>query len=737
MAYLSIVIPVYNVAEYVRQCITSVVSQADETVEVVVVEDHSTDRSYEIVQELAAIHNNVRIVRPERNFGLGAARNLGVLHSTGTYVAFLDSDDYFAPGAVRSILDRCRSTGADVIFYDYARLYWNNKKVRNVMGHLLGLHHDPIRLEDCPELLKILNIAHNKAYKRSFLNENDLTFPTGYYEDVPFTYPVLCLAGSIALLDRVCVMYRQRFRGSILRTADSRHMQIIEQVDLLLDRFSSDERLAPWRDEIWDRSANHCLSVLAKGSERLPPELRREFFGRASVVLARYLPANHKFPLDSQGLKYRFLAGGDYGSFQALKVANSYRLMLRNKYRPVVQRAWRKLRSSPIVLPAMDENLAVFTTMWGREPRGNPLAIAERLEEFAPLIRPVWLLNRLTVEGLDGSPNYDFVAMNSDEHKQLMRTAKFFVNDVNFPNSTLKREGQVHLQTQHGTPLKFMGMDMQAYPIAANHMNFWNLLGRVKFWDFNLSSNRYSTEVLARAFPGNHEILEFGYPRNDVLVEPPVGLASEVRRRLGISDASFCVLYTPTYRDGYTEFDLDLDPKPVLEALGENATLLIRGHHSYRDTASAARLTEEGRIIDVTDWPEAAPLYLASDMLICDYSSTMFDFAVLGRPIVIYAPDWKRYRSTRGTYFDILEEPPGATAQSMDQLARVLRDREFESSESLELLRMFRNRFCEYDDGRATERVIRRVFLGESPEGSASRFGPPLALATWNLNRPG
>ena len=318
-----------------------------------------------------------------------------------------------------------------------------------------------------------------------------------------------------------------------------------------------------------------------------------------------------------------------------------------------------------------------------------------------------------------------------------MKTAKFFVNDVNFPNSLLKREGQVHLQTQHGTPLKFMGMDMQAYPVAANHMNFWNLLGRIKFWDFDLSSNRYSTEILARAFPGNHEILEFGYPRNDVLVNPPRGMASDVRNRLGVSDESFCVLYTPTYRDGYTEFDLDLDPEAVLEALGENATLLIRGHHSYRDTSSAERLTEEGRIIDVTDWPEVAPLYLASDLLICDYSSTMFDFAILGRPIVIYAPDWKRYRTTRGTYFDILEEPPGATAQSMEQLVGVLSDREFDSDESQELLRVFRGRFCEFDDGDATERVIKRVFLGESPEPPVSRFDEPRALSTWNLTRPG
>ena len=130
-------------------------------------------------------------------------------------------------------------------------------------------------------------------------------------------------------------------------------------------------------------------------------------------------------------------------------------------------------------------------------------------------------------------------------------------------------------------------------------------------------------------------------------------------------------------------------------------------------------------------------LYLASDLLICDYSSTMFDFAILGRPIVIYAPDWKRYRTTRGTYFDILAEPPGATAQSMEQLVGVLSDREFDSDESQELLRVFRGRFCEFDDGDATERVIKRVFLGESPEPPVSRFDEPRALSTWNLTRPG
>ncbi|KMS77770.1 hypothetical protein ACH49_19130, partial [Streptomyces leeuwenhoekii] len=94
----------------------------------------------------------------------------------------------------------------------------------------------------------------------------------------------------------------------------------------------------------------------------------------------------------------------------------------------------------------------------------------------------------------------------------------------------------------------------------------------------------------------------------------------------------------------------------------------------------------------------------------------MFDYANLDRPIVVYADDWDVYRETRGVYFDLTAAPPGPVARTPEELARVFRDGSYAGPVSAALRAAFRERFCEFDDGRAAERVVRRVLLGEPPE---------------------
>ena len=94
MVNFSVIIPVHNVEGYLRQCLMSAVDQVVDGDEIIVVEDHSTDRSHDIAVELAEANPQIRILRPEANIGLGPARNLGMAEASGDYVLFLDSDDY-------------------------------------------------------------------------------------------------------------------------------------------------------------------------------------------------------------------------------------------------------------------------------------------------------------------------------------------------------------------------------------------------------------------------------------------------------------------------------------------------------------------------------------------------------------------------------------------------------------------------------------------------------------------
>jgi CDP-glycerol glycerophosphotransferase (TagB/SpsB family) len=277
----------------------------------------------------------------------------------------------------------------------------------------------------------------------------------------------------------------------------------------------------------------------------------------------------------------------------------------------------------------------------------------------------------------------------------------------------------VHLQTQHGTPLKTMGVDQSTYPVvAAQSGSFTKLLGRVDRWDFNLSSNRHSTQMWERAFPGSYEHLEYGYPRNDVYYTAAADDVARIRRELGVPEGSTAVLYAPTHRDHHTGFEPGLDLEAFCAAAGEDVVVLLRAHYFYDRGLSRAsgRTGRISRIIDVSAHRSAEDVCLAADALVTDYSSIMFDYANLDRPIVVYADDWDVYRETRGVYFDLMAEPPGPVAGTPEELARLFRDGSWAGPEARALRAAFRERFCQFDDGQAAERVVRRVLLGEPPE---------------------
>jgi CDP-glycerol glycerophosphotransferase len=114
--------------------------------------------------------------------------------------------------------------------------------------------------------------------------------------------------------------------------------------------------------------------------------------------------------------------------------------------------------------------------------------------------------------------------------------------------------------------------------------------------------------------------------------------------------------------------------------------------------------------VDVADHPRIEDLYLAADALVTDYSSVMFDYAVLDRPIVVFASDWEEYVRLRGTYVDLMTESPGPVVRTQEELAEVLVTRRAWDDGSTALRRAFRARFCSLEDGRAAERVVRRLW---------------------------
>jgi CDP-glycerol glycerophosphotransferase (TagB/SpsB family) len=515
-------------------------------------------------------------------------------------------------------------------------------------------------------------------------------------------------AQRIAVLRSAVVRHRLRRQGSRLNLPGPQQHALLDQVELVLTRAAERALPAERTRPLFEHLFAQVLKTASR-PERLPSR-HRAFFRRAGRLYRRHRPAGHRVPGGSLGVQHRLLATGAYTAFRALRGANRVAARAAERLpRPRMLRT--RLRYARDLRRPLDPDLAVFCAYWGRGYACNPAAIHAKARELAPHIRSVFLVEADQAHAMPR--DVEHVVIGSRRYWEVLARATNLYNNANFAEGVVKRRGSVHVQTQHGTPLKHMGVDQSTHPVvAARSGSFTKLLGRVDRWDFNLSSNRHSTQMWERAFPGSYEHLEYGSPRNDVYCTATGEDVARIRRELGVPEGKTAVLYAPTHRDHHTGFETGLDLEAFCAAAGEDVVVLLRAHYFY----DRGRARSSGRIIDVTGHRSSEDVCLAADALVTDYSSIMFDYANLDRPIVVYADDWEVYQETRGVYFDLMAEPPGPVARTPEELARIFRDGEHAGAESRALRAAFRERFCQFDDGLAAERVVRRVLLGEPPE---------------------
>ncbi|WP_338897973.1 bifunctional glycosyltransferase family 2 protein/CDP-glycerol:glycerophosphate glycerophosphotransferase [Streptomyces sp. TG1A-60] len=721
MPRFSVIVPAYKVQAYLHECLDSVLSQSFTDLELIVVDDASPDDCEAIADEIAARDPRVRRpVRLRENAGPGAARNKGMEYARGDYLLFLDGDDTFTPGALQAIADRVKETGEpDVLVHDFARTSWSGGPVRDGLAlRLTEQGPAPFRLDDRPGLLHVRPVVWNKAYKREFVEDHGFRFPPGIYEDTAWTYPVLTTAESVATLDRVCVHHRRRRHGSLLGATTRGHFDVFEQYDRVFAYVDERPELAQWRPVLFRRMVDHLTSVFTR-RHRLPREARAEFLRTVRTYCARYRTPGAPTRARAR-LRHALLRLGGRRVHRALRavarlgrgtgrrVAGLSRLPrtagLRVHYR--VQR----------LLPLRADR-AVFAAYGGRGYVCSPAALENAFRTYVPGMRTSWIARPEHHHTLPVATRR--VLPGSMAYWTALARSKYLVNNVDFDRRLVKRPGQVLLQTQHGTPLKHMGLDLQDRPAAARGTDFAAVLRGSDQWDYVLSGNRHSTLVWERVYPSPYTTLAYGSPRNDVFLQADSTDVARVREHLGIPEGAVAVLYAPTHRDYRHSQRAHLDLERVLRKLGPRFVILARAHHAYD-----APLTDlaHGRLLDVTGHPSVENLCLASDALVTDYSSLMFDYANLDRPIVIHSEDREAYEAARGTYFDLRSFPPGAVARSEDELIDIFATGHWRGSRSAQLRAAFRDRFCPYDDGRAAERVVRRVVLGDT---SAPGIVPP------------
>jgi CDP-glycerol glycerophosphotransferase len=322
----------------------------------------------------------------------------------------------------------------------------------------------------------------------------------------------------------------------------------------------------------------------------------------------------------------------------------------------------------------------------------------------------LWVVGRGRAAGVP--PGTDYVVAGSLAYYRALARARYLINNVNWPDHLVKRRGTTHVMTHHGTPLKMMGMDQLEHPASIRNADFAAQMRRADRWDYSVTANAHTTIAWERAYPCEYETLEVGYPRNDQLVTATGDEVHAVRERLGLRPDQRVVLYAPTHREWLPVGSRLLDVEQLAAALGPDSVLLVRAHYFYVPAgATGTEPARSGRIVDVSAYPVVEDLYLAADVLLTDYSSAMFDYAVLDRPIVVFIPDWPVYQELRGTYFDLTAEPPGSVATDYPALVEIFQDGSYAGASATSARAAFRAKFCYLDDGGAAERVVRKVFL--------------------------
>lgn len=347
----------------------------------------------------------------------------------------------------------------------------------------------------------------------------------------------------------------------------------------------------------------------------------------------------------------------------------------------------------------------MFEGLWGRKYYCNPRALYEYIDQNEPGYTCIWSLGdeRRPIEG-DGIR----VRRLSLRYFYHLATAKYLVNNVNFHASLVKRSGQVYIETMHGMPLKTIGLDAtNEFKTEADVENYKK---KCAFWDYVVVQNPEVEEIARRCYAFSGSFLRTGYPRNDVLYSEE-GLDKKVRDVLGVPDGKKVILYAPTWRtENVFDFHFDLDR--LREELSDEYVMLLRVH-PLAAKGLDYELIDNEFLFNATSYPSTEELFLASDVVISDYSSLMFDYAIVNKPILFYVYDLESYRDRlRGLYFNLEEIAPGPLVKTQDELCEWLCNYERLTYACIKSLDAFKERFCTYETGMASKKIFDQVMRG-------------------------
>lgn len=371
----------------------------------------------------------------------------------------------------------------------------------------------------------------------------------------------------------------------------------------------------------------------------------------------------------------------------------------------------------------VDDKTIFFEVYDGRNYTCSPKAIYEKMLTMKKFkdFKFIWAFNDPSKHDVMKDKRLVIVKTNTKDYYKYISSSKYWIVNSIMDECITKKKGQVYVQCWHGTPLKRLRYDIEVNGAVLNtieEIRKRNDRDASKF-DYFISPSKYCTEKFTSAFNlialGKKDIIiEEGYPRNDSLFNRNKKDVDKIKDKLGIPKDKKIICYLPTFRDnqhtsgvGYT-YNLAIDFDSLKKRFGKDYVILFKPHYFIANKIDLSKY--KNFVYNVANYDEINDIYLASDLLITDYSSVFFDYANLNRPVMFYMYDFDDYKNNLRDFYISLDELPGPIAKTQKELEDYIVNIDKSISKYKKTYDKFNDKYNYLDDGNASERVIRVVF---------------------------
>lgn len=723
MCFISIIIPFQKGKRYLIDCLDSIVEQRLENEEILIVHNGNHENISDLMDNYQN-KLNIKVLSFNEEISVGKARNEGLKNACGKYVYFIDCDDYLYGDSLLKLINVAQQTNADFVNGERINTYF----IRNRFSEQL-LETNPLKKNKLTDeeysfkllvghhtnSMEVLSVLH-ALIKKEVIGKKLFDENNRYFSDYDFMMDIFGDIESFYGVENA--LYAKRISDDPIKLTSLNQEEKGDNFLLYCDEYKN----------VLSRMSDLSNKMYSLLNEEMLDKFYREYYNDFAVNFARnpdkkwrgdYFDALHGILSQFNVNKLSFLRKKEMNAFkdkntkklksiiQARFIFNRFNQMA-HSYELVKQLIYLNIFNKKKI----NEKQILIDSFRGDFYSDSPKYLYEYLyKHYDDEYDFIWVMNHKNVK-IPGNPKT--VKKYSLEYFKQAAISKYWLTNTRQPALLSKRPDQVLISTWHGTPLKKLGFDMGNIYLD-NPKSKFNYKKDSSEWDYLISPNRFTTEKLRSSFAYEGEVLEYGYPRNDILYDHDDELIEKIKYILNLPKDRKIILYAPTWRDdesydvGKVKFDLKLDLNQLMNSLSDEYVVLVRTHYFISNNLDLSEF--KGFVFDVSKYEDIAELYLISDILITDYSSVFFDFANLRRPILFYTYDLDKYsKMLRGFYLDIFSEVPGPLLFTTEDVIDAIRSIERINDEYQDKYDEFYERFCSIDDGNASKRIVEKIW---------------------------